>query len=122
MFSPHNPRDFFRLATQLLRDPNYSPLETRVRTVIGRAYYAAFLISKAKQETRGHTFPDDHTVHRLVIDSFSDDGLTNIASKLNDLKDCRSDADYHMSINQSNVLGGKCLRLAEDIFRLLESV
>lgn len=79
-------------------------------------------MSKAKQQTRGHSFPDDHTVHMCVINSLIDDRLSHIASKLNDLKDFRSDADYHMNINLSNVEGGKCLRLAEDILKLLEGI
>jgi uncharacterized protein (UPF0332 family) len=122
MFSPHNPRNFLLLATRLLKDASYSPLETRVRTSIGRAYYAAFLLSKAKQETRGHSFPDDHTVHNCVIDSLQDDRLSNIASKLDELKDFRSDADYHMNVSLSNIDGDKCLRLAKDILTLLDSV
>ena len=122
MFSPHNPRNFLLLAAKLLKDANYPHLETRVRTSIGRAYYAAFLLSKAKQETRGHSFPDDHNVHNCVINSLQDDHLSNIASKLDELKGFRSDADYHMNANLSNIDGDKCLRLAENILTLLDSV
>ena len=110
------------LAAKLLKATLDTPLETRIRTSIGRAYYAAFLLSKAKQETRGHSFPDDHTVHMCVIDSLQEDRLSNIASKLDELKDFRSDADYHMNVRLSNIDGSKCLLLAEEIVALLESV
>jgi uncharacterized protein (UPF0332 family) len=122
LFSPHNPRDFLQLASRLLTDSRYTPIETRIRTSIGRAYYAAFLVSKAKQENRGHSFPNDHTVHKCVIDSFQDDGLSHIASKLDELKGFRSDADYHMNMNFSNVQGSKCLQLAQDILLLVEKI
>ena len=122
--TPHDPRNFLALAKKLLDlSTNFGvPLQTRVRTAIGRAYYAAFLLSKLKQEARGHKFPDDHTVHICVRNSFSDDQLSHIASKLDQLRDSRSDADYNMNVNLSNIDGDKCLRLAKDILELLETV
>lgn len=120
MFAAHNPKNFLVLARKILVDDKYN-IETRTRTAIGRAYYAAFLASKAKQEERGHLFPDDHTVHMAVINSFQDDRLSHIASKLDELKDYRSDADYHMAIPCSRT-GGKSLELATNIFEMLESI
>ncbi len=121
MLATHNPKNFLTLAKKLLADDKYNN-ETRTRTAIGRAYYAAFLASKAKQEKRGHFFPDDHTVHKAVIDSFHDDHLSHIASKLDELKDYRSDADYHMGIPCLKIEGSKCLDLAQNIFEMLDSI
>ncbi len=121
MLTVYNPKGFLVLAKRLLKDENYKMLG-RTRTAIGRAYYAAFLASKAKQESRGHRFPDDHTVHRAVIESFIDDSLSHIANKLDELRDFRSDADYHMNTPLVLAEGNKCLELAEDVFHALESL
>lgn len=96
--------------------------QTRMRTSIGRAYYAAFLLSKIKQQTRGHSFSDPSRIHQLVINSLQDDHLSNIASKLNELRDFRRDADYNMNVTFSNVDGNKCVKLATNIIRLLEQI
>ena len=121
MLAIYNPKGFLILARKLLTDDNYK-VDGRTRTAIGRAYYAAFLASKAKQEKRGHRFPDDHKVHMAVIDSFHDDNLSHIASKLDELKEYRSNADYHMNTNILSVEGNKCLELAENVFKMLESI
>ena len=121
MLAVYSPKSFLILAKKLLDDQDYNR-ETRIRTAIGRAYYAAFLASKAKQEKRGHAFPDDHTIHMAVIDSFQDDHLSHIASKLVELKDIRSDADYHMNIALSSAEGSKCLELAQNIFTMLGTI
>jgi len=97
-------------------------LQTRIRTSIGRAYYASFLLSKMKQEARGHSFRDPQRVHQLVIDSLKDDKLSNIASKLDQLRDFRRDADYHMRSTFSKGDGNKCVGLAENILALLEGI
>lgn len=121
MLASHNPKNFLVLARNLLSDDDYN-FETRIRTAIGRAYYAAFLASKEKQERRGHRFPDDHKIHMAVIESFQDDHLSSIASKLDELRDYRSEADYHMNNYCSRADGDKCLALARNIFEMLETV
>ena len=120
----HDPKNFLRIAKGLIdrRYQTIAGLQTRIRTSIGRAYYAAFLLSKMKQEARGHSFRDPKKVHQLVINSFKDDHLSNIASKLDRLRDFRRDADYHMRFTFSNVDGNKCVRLAENILTLLEGI
>lgn len=113
------PRRFLELANELLNDKKYDK-EARVRTAIGRAYYAAFLCAKTKLESFEFSFTNVDTIHRGVIEALKtkDGGL---GSKLDDLFEFRVQADYFMDTMVIN-LGDKCCRFSEHIINRLESL
>jgi len=98
MFTPSGkrfkPRKFLKLATQLTADRRYEE-HCRVRTSIGRAYYAAFLYVKERLERLGCNFPDDHGVHQAVIDELKESDAT-MGDQLDRLLQKRRIADYYM--------------------------
>jgi uncharacterized protein (UPF0332 family) len=95
-----------------LNDKRYDT-ESKVRTAIGRAYYAAFLIAQAKLESLGDSFTNEKRIHADVIEKLSarDSGL---GSKLNSLFYYRVDADYRMNSNVIN-LGPSACKFAQHI-------
>jgi len=119
MKSAFSPRLFLRLANQLLNDKKYHT-EAGVRTIVGRAYYAAFLSAMIKLRILGHSFRDVHRIHKEVIEALSsrDGGL---GSKLDALFDYRVQADYDMDAVVIN-LGDKCCRFSEHIINRLEDL
>ena len=127
MFTPHgkrfNPRKFLKLATRLVVDKDYKEPE-RIRTAVGRAYYAAFLYSKDKLQSLGYVFPDDHKVHDKVIDVLMEND-TKIGSKLDALKEKRRIADYYMdtpiSKGDGNHFVGISARIIDDVELLRRS-
>ena len=114
-----SPRKFLKLATQLVADRNYEE-PCRIRTSIGRAYYAAFLYVKEKMERLGYHFPDDHTVHQKVIDALMDRGDTKMGSKLDRLLEKRRDADYYTDKSLSMSEGNYCTGVSEWIINTAE--
>ena len=107
-----DPEGFLELASQLLDDKRYDT-ESKVRTAIGRAYYAAFLITQSKLESLGEGFSDEHRIHADVIEKLSArDGA--LGSKLNTLFDYRVDADYKMNSKVIN-LGPNACKFAQHI-------
>jgi len=119
MHTSFDPRDFFNLADRLLNDMRYEK-EARVRTAIGRAYYAAFLCSMKKLQELGCSFKDVDRLHKDVIEELrSRNG--GLGSKLNSLFDHRVDADYILEAKVTH-LGDKCCRLSEHIINSLEAL
>lgn len=118
MFNPHGvrfkPRKFLKLAIRLIADRQYEE-PCRIRTAVGRAYYAAFLCAKAKLERLGHAFPDDHGVHTAVKDALMDRGETLIGSRLDDLFEQRRIADYYMNTPISKGDGNHCVGISRKI-------
>jgi hypothetical protein len=64
-----DPNKFLNLAIYLRIDSNRNyDTESKYRTVIGRAYYAAFLFSKKFLEEEKHRrFSKDKSVHEQVV-------------------------------------------------------
>ena len=90
-----NPKKFLDLGKKLLMDKGYDE-DSRVRTAIGRIYYAAFIVALKKLEREGITFRDPTKIHQKVIGAYMDNGFTDIGDKLNQLRERRRDADYNM--------------------------
>jgi uncharacterized protein (UPF0332 family) len=119
MKSSFPPRHFLELADKLLNDKKYDK-EARIRTSIGRAYYAAFLSAMRKLESFGFSFTNVDRIHREVIEALKtkDGGL---GSKLDDLFEFRVQADYFMDAMVTN-FGDKCCRFSEHIINRLEDL
>ena len=118
MFVPRgkrfSPRKFLKLAIRLITDGKYEE-PCRIRTAVGRAYYAAFLYTKQKLERLGYTFPDDHKVHTAVKDTLMNRGDTVIGSRLDTLYEKRRVADYYMDTPISKGEGNHYVGISQRI-------
>jgi len=114
-----SPRKFLKLAIKLVTDRNYEE-PCRIRTAVGRAYYAAFLNAKQKLERLGYTFPSDGRVHTAVIDTLMDRGDTEIGSRLDALYEKRRVADYYMDTPISKGEGTYYVGVSERIINAIE--
>lgn len=86
---PHDPLAFLDLANQLTTG---SPDETKLRTAIGRAYYAMFLIARDKTG-----IGDEENVHSKVIKAVrSLPSYSTVADQIGTLRRLRSVADYQI--------------------------
>lgn len=90
-----NPRKFLELGKRLLQDTKYVE-DSRVRTAVGRFYYAAFLVALQKLQSEGIPIQDNSKIHKEVIDTYMENGLSPIGDLLDQLRELRVDADYHM--------------------------
>lgn len=117
----YDPRQFLEIANRLLIDSDYER-QGRIRTAIGRAYYAAFLISMKKLQELGYSFRRIHRLHKDVIDKLMRSRYYSIGSKLNTLFEYRVDADYKMESRITPELGKSCTRLSELIIRSVEQL
>lgn len=64
--------------------------EIKLRTVVNRAYYGAFLTARDHARIVSHS----GSVHREVADHYRKIGKTSIGNKLDQLKRFRQKADY----------------------------
>lgn len=104
-----NPRKFLILGKDLLSDPRYDE-ETRIRTSIGRCYYATFLIAWRKMIRSGVRFIDNTRIHQEVKDAYMDKGFTDIGNKLDQLREFRRRADYEI---ESEIVMNECRQCAQ---------
>jgi len=117
----YDPRKFADLANDLLVDGKYER-ESRARTAIGRAYYAAFLIAHRKLQEQGLRIPETGKIHQIVIQTFIEKGLSMIGNPLDQLREKRVDADYHMDSSITVSLGKRCAKLSEYVIQLIEEI
>ena len=106
------PEDFFKTC-ELLLDHDEEPHR---RTIVGRAYYAAFLYFREYLKTRGLTkkLQPRNEAHEFVIQclGFSNVREASIASaQLQDLQQKRHDADYDLGreVSQADAEDALCL-------------
>jgi len=121
MIRVYDPRRFLDLANRILIDGDYER-ESRARTAISRAYYAAFLTAYQKLREKGVRIPESSEIHRVVIQTFMEKGLSVIGNPLDQLREKRVDADYHMDSNITVSLGQNCARLSEYVIGLIDGI
>jgi len=100
-----NPSDFLDLARELGRNN-----EARIRTAVGRAYYASFLTA------RNAFAIDEKTpeVHRMVLSMLYRKNPV-VANKLHYLRRQRNIADYDTELVMGADAADKVVRLAGEI-------
>jgi len=113
-----DPNLFLEIANNILTDKNYRD-ERGWRTAIGRAYYAAFLVTKKRLESLGNSFADVDRIHREVIQSLMQRN-SGLANQLDQLREKRVAADYFMDLNITADLGQKCAKLSERVIGSVE--
>lgn len=108
---------FLELAKILVTDSNYE-VESRTRTAIGRAYYAAFLATRKKLQELGYSLREKYRIHDQVIE-FAKGENTTLGNWLGTLFDERVEADYEEHPYIRLETGEKCLKISSRIFKLL---
>ena len=88
------PGDFLEVAKNF-KD---STKEAKVRTSIGRSYYASFLYAREWLKTKKATFNNDPKDHQLVGTLLRRHSKRAEANKLSKLRRDRNRADYNISI------------------------
>ena len=104
--------------------------EVFFRTIINRAYYVSFLLSKYYLEIIKHEiiknprdFDHDEkfiTEHTQVIKLLNNKDTRKLSSKLSELKNLRKNADYNFIITISEEECSQAIELMEDIVTKLK--
>lgn len=116
-----DPNKFLEFANHLINDGDYER-DCRARTSIGRIYYAVFLLMLQKFRDKGVSIREKDKIHQWVIETCNDKGLYTISNGLDQLREQRVDADYHM---MKNITLDKCRKqaqFAEYIISLIEQI
>jgi len=116
-----DPRKFLELANKLILDGEYER-NSRARTAMGRIYYATFLLALQKLQEKGISVKDDTKIHEVVIQTYNDKGLSLIGNGLDQLREKRVDADYHMTVNITLDDCKKHARFSEYIIGLIDQI
>jgi hypothetical protein len=96
---PFDPETFNKVARVIMAS---SPDEAKIRTAIGRLYYAAHLTAREGLANRGWKPIGQGADHREVIQKLSAmSGHKKDADKLEYLKQLREHADYHLEVTKS---------------------
>ena len=113
------PRKFLKLAEGLILDEDYEK-PARIRTAVGRAYYASHLFLKEKMQQAGWQIPEDHSVHNFIINELLETEVAHIGSKLDHLLQKRRDADYYMDSLLDISEGKYCIQVSQEIIAFME--
>lgn len=118
-FDPHNLLD---LSLKLYKDNNYHE-ETKYRTSISRAYYAAFLVSREYLESKQgiHFDHKNENVHKKVI-TYMRKKNPKIGQRLYDLREKRNGADYDLNIPFEAGITIYLTGMAKDIIATVEKL
>jgi hypothetical protein len=123
MSTHFDPEDFIKFANTLhkLKTPF---VEALCRTIIGRCYYSAFLISREKLivEYR-HIYLRSirEKVHQEVIDKFNE-LEPFIGQKLDDLRELRIEADYYCNVILNDKAALRALTIAQRVITRLQTL
>lgn len=126
---PFDPKDFLAMAKGLMNDAKYAK-ESTYRTCVSRAYYSAFLVSRAFLEKKhGFRFPPSSDVHRLVVKGLRQRRVVKslsgpygarftVADTLKDLRENgRNEADYNTIISIGQTDAQNWIQQAEYVMR-----
>ncbi len=89
------PELFYELAQKLLEDSNYET-NSRIRTAVSRAYYAAFLTARSRLEVLNFNLHRQQ-VHKEVHEAIKSKD-PKLAQKLSTLRRYRNEADYDLNL------------------------
>jgi hypothetical protein len=116
-----DPNKFLEIANQLIGDGNYER-GCRARTAMGRIYYATFLLMLQKFREKGVPINEKDKIHQKVIETCLERGLSIIGDGLDQLREKRVDADYHMMKNITLDSCRKQAQFAEYIIGLIGQI
>lgn len=107
-----NPSDFLDLARELVKNN-----EAKIRTAVGRAYYASFLTARNAFAINEKT----PQAHRLVLSMLYSKNPVS-ANKLHYLRRQRNIADYDTGLVMGAGDADRAVKLAEEIITEVSSV
>ena len=105
----------------MLADPHYDE-DAKIRTSIGRCYYAAFLVAWKKMVRSGVRFDNKTKIHQEVKDAYMDKGFTDIGNKLDQLRELRRRADYELEAEIVMNECRQCAQLSEYTIQLITGI
>ena len=114
---PVVPSDFLDAAKELYNRNAVSSSETRARTVLGRAYYAAFLeVREAIRREAGKPgWKVTHDWLPTALKQASDTSVAEIGVYLEGLRELREKADYEISSTVTELQAGLNISSAETV-------
>lgn len=121
-------KEFFRTAQYMNQNVEDFPnKEACYRTVISRAYYAAFRLSQnyiKDKHNRSWSNNEHQEVPRYLQTKKHDHALVKAGSQLIRLRQDRQKADYYdyLGIESPSLKARKSLKLAEDIIEKIEAL
>lgn len=116
-----NPEIFLDIARRI-KDRNDLNDQGKLRTAIGRAYYAAFLTTREYlKKHKAKTF-DKERQHQDVLDALDALDEYNIKNWLDKLRDNRVKADYYLNILIDMELCQNSMVLSEEIINSIEGI
>ncbi|GAI75118.1 unnamed protein product [marine sediment metagenome] len=115
------PRIFLDIARKL---KNYRDLddEGKLRVVIGRAYYAAFLTAREYLKRYRWIEFREKGQHKKVLDALDDLNQEFIKNQLDLLRKSRVTADYNLNISIDENLCKKSIIISKDIIDSIEEI
>lgn len=94
----------------------------KIRTAIGRAYYAAFLTTREYlRKHKGKTF-DKERQHQYVLDVLDELDENDLKNWLDSLRDNRVRADYYLNHLLDMDICEKSIVLSKEIINSLEGI
>jgi uncharacterized protein (UPF0332 family) len=118
--------DFLGFAKEIYKYRNSSYYEARLRSVISRAYYAAFIKSRNHIRYKDKVYiPTNQNAHLFVINYFindSDSFRSRIGQRLDAMRTNRNMADYDNRVNGLARLATDTLKSAEYIIKDLDNL
>jgi len=112
--------ELYRFAEHLNNDYSFSYQEAVQRTIVSRAYYAAFCMAR---EVLKHKYkisiPQNAASHEYVRIEYEKRGLNNISDSLANLRKYRNCCDYDNSVKDLHRIVNESLILSENIIRNL---
>jgi len=115
-----NWNEFYLLAEHLSNNFSFGCQEAVQRTIVSRAYYAAFGMAKEVLEYKYKiTIPQNAASHKYVHNEYGKQGRKDIKNVLIDLKRYRNCCDYDNNITDLHTVVKKSLTLSEKIIKNL---
>ncbi len=118
--------EYLQLAEELLAKSTILPNdESKIRSAVSRAYYAAFNQAKLFLETKDRLTIPHYNVHQYVIyqlKNSSDTRRKKIGNRLFVLRDYRNQADYNQNIVFTINTCEESLTLARRIIQVLNTL
>jgi uncharacterized protein (UPF0332 family) len=114
--SGFNWNEFYRLAEHLNTDYSFDSQEAVQRTIVSRAYYAAFCMAKEMLDQKYKiTIPQNAASHNYVRIEYEKQGRDDISALLRDLREYRNCCDYDKNVKDLHSLVNLSLHISEKI-------
>jgi len=117
------PKNFLNFAKSLFKKVKDEE-QAKLRTIIGRAYYSAFLFCRHKLEEKYPHIKDIETgeIHKIVREKLVDENRAHEKSMLVTIREMRDDADYDLEQFFAKRDAGKAIEQSNRIFKNLKNV